>query len=95
MARTRADWERIFGTWSQGPGVTEQTKAENAERAIRKAIDASDTLRRLQVDVFAQGSYRNRTNVRQESDVDICVRLMSTFHYELPPVWRAHGRQSG
>jgi hypothetical protein len=84
MARTRTDWERIFCTWSRGPGVTEQSKAENAERAIRKAIDASETLRRLQIDVFPQGSYRNRTNVRQESDVDICVRLMSTFHYELP-----------
>lgn len=84
MARTRSDWEGVFTTWSQGPGVTEQTKAENAERAIRKAIDASDKLQALQIDVFPQGSYRNRTNVRQESDVDICIRLMSTFHYDLP-----------
>jgi predicted nucleotidyltransferase len=84
MARSRSDWEGIFTTWSQGPAATEATKAENAEKAIRKAIDASKRLQARQVDVFPQGSYRNRTNVRQDSDVDICIRLKSTFHYELP-----------
>lgn len=84
MTRSRSDWEGIFSTWSQGPASTESTKAENAEKAIRKAIDASKRLQTLDVDVFPQGSYRNRTNVRQDSDVDICVRLRSTFHYELP-----------
>ncbi len=57
---------------------------ENAERAIRKAIAASRTLALLDIDVFPQGSYRNRTNVRKESDVDICLRLRNSFHYTLP-----------
>jgi hypothetical protein len=30
------------------------------------------------IEVFAQGSYRNNTNVRQDSDVDICVRCTDT-----------------
>ena len=29
------DWESDFSTWSQGPSLTEQEKAENAERQIR------------------------------------------------------------
>lgn len=75
----RRDWERTFQSWSAAPGTTQQTKAENAERAVRAAIDASAKLARIDVRVFAQGSYRNRTNVRLESDVDICVCLMDTF----------------
>ena len=84
MARSRSDWEGIFRTWSLGPAATESAKAENAERAIRKAIDASQRLRAMDVDVFPQGSYRNRTNVRQNSDVDICVRCMSFIRAEYP-----------
>lgn len=84
-SHSRSAWEDVFSTWSNGPGSTEQTKMENAERAVRKAISASASLSRLAIQIFPQGSYRNRTNVRQESDVDICVCLMSTFHYELPP----------
>ena len=32
-------------------------------------------------DVFLQGSYKNGTNLRQDSDVDVVVRLM----YQLKP----------
>lgn len=84
MARSRSDWEGIFLTRAKGPSATESAKAENAERAIRKAIDASQRLQTLNVDVFPQGSYRNRTNVRQDSDVDICVRCMSYFRTDFP-----------
>lgn len=84
LAPAGRDWEAVFTTWSQGPGVTEQEKCENAERAVRKAIAASDALARRNVDVFAQGSYANRTNVRQDSDVDVCVRLNEPFFSDLP-----------
>jgi len=67
------DWEQTFSGWGGAPGATEQTKAENAERAVRKAIDASTKLSAKSIDVFTQGSYANRTNVRQDSDVDVCV----------------------
>jgi hypothetical protein len=78
MAKTR-DWERTFESWSTAPGTAQQRKAENAERAVRAAIDGSAELSAMEVRVFAQGSYRNRTNVRLESDVDICVCLMDKF----------------
>lgn len=77
-------WEDTFTSWAKGPAKTEQEKCENAETAIRKAIDAHEKLSSMDITVLAQGSYRNRTNVRQDSDVDICVRLNSTFFPDYP-----------
>ncbi len=76
MAR---DWESVFCSWGSAPSQTEQQKAENAEVAIRKALKASSKLTSMTLEVFAQGSYKNRTNVRQDSDVDICVLYKDAF----------------
>jgi predicted nucleotidyltransferase len=73
------DWNATFSSWGAPPGATEQTKCENAERALRKAIDASSKLAPHTIEVFTQGSYANRTNVRQDSDVDICVLYKDAF----------------
>jgi hypothetical protein len=78
------DWESTFRSWGQAPSQTEHDKCENAERAIRKAIAASSALAARSIAVFTQGSYANRTNVRQDSDVDICVLCRDVFYYELP-----------
>lgn len=78
------DWESVFATWSQGPSDTENTRAENAERQIRKAIQASEKLQNRNISVFTQGSYRNRVNVRRDSDVDIGVVCFDTFFPEYP-----------
>jgi hypothetical protein len=78
------DWEVTFNSWSRGPSDTESAKAENSERMIRKAISASSALAQRQVEVFTQGSYRNNTNVRQDSDVDVCVRLMDLIEADMP-----------
>lgn len=67
------DWEATFRTWSRPSSDTEQDKCDNAVRMVRDAIRSSALLAGEAIDVFAQGSYRNNTNVRQESDVDICV----------------------
>lgn len=66
-------WEDKFQNWGKPPSETEQEKCDNAERAVRKAIAASPALKDRDTRVFVQGSYRNRTNVRFDSDVDICV----------------------
>lgn len=73
------DWEPTFRSWGAPPSETEQTKCENAERAIRKALDASSKLSLKPIRVFTQGSYANRTNVRRDSDVDICVLYTGAF----------------
>lgn len=75
--------EESMVSWSKGPGETETTKCENAVTAIRKAITSDAHLADLDISVFVQGSYRAHTNVRQNSDVDICVRYNPSFfpHY--------------
>jgi len=78
------DWESTFRLWGQAPSQTEREKCENAERAVRKAIATSSALVARSINTFAQGSYANRTNVRQDSDVDICVLCRDVFYYDLP-----------
>lgn len=78
------DWESIFTAWAQGPSATEQERAENAERQIRQAIQASDKLKNRNIKVFTQGSYRNRVNVRRDSDVDVGVLCFDTYFPDYP-----------
>ncbi len=73
------NWEDKFKRWAAPLSVTEQQKCENAEGMVRKAIAASDALSKYDFRVFAQGSYKNNTNVRQDSDVDICICLKDVF----------------
>jgi hypothetical protein len=76
MAR---DWEAQFRTWARPPSTTETEKMERAEKAIRDAIRADAKLATHDIVVFPQGSYRNRTNVAGESDVDVCVVCRDVF----------------
>ena len=78
------DWEQIFRNWGSPPSQTEQDKCDNAERAIRKAISASARLKDSDITVFPKGSYRNRTNARLSSDVDICVLCRNTINVDYP-----------
>jgi hypothetical protein len=80
LTKSRDDWSPRFDRWAQGPSATEKEKCENAERMVRAAIAAHDGLRARNIEVFAQGSYPNRTNVRLDSDVDICVLCRDTFY---------------
>jgi hypothetical protein len=72
------DWEDTFRAWAKPSSDTEQAKMDNAESMVRAAIRACPVLAQRTIEVFPQGSYRNNTNVRQDSDVDICVRCMDT-----------------
>jgi hypothetical protein len=73
------DWEAIFRLWSKPSSDTEDQKCQNAERMIKNAIWEDEALKEHKIEIFSQGSYRNNTNVRLDSDVDICVRLMDVF----------------
>jgi len=78
------DWEDTFRNWASPPSNTEQGKCDHAETAIRRAINASLSLGHRNPKIFAKGSYRNRTNVRLDSDVDICVLCSDSFFFDLP-----------
>lgn len=53
-------------------------------KAVRNAIAASIKLKYKNIKVFSQGSYRNNTNVRNDSDVDLGVLCEETFFFNLP-----------
>jgi len=78
------DWERDFTAWSRGPDAAEQQRCENAENQVREAIAASPKLRDRSIRVFTQGSYRNRVNVRRDSDVDIGVVCFDSYFEHAP-----------
>lgn len=82
--RSKQHWEDQFRTWAGGPGDTELQRCENAVSMIKKAIASDAYLKTLDIEVFAQGSFRNLTNIPQDSDVDVSVCLKSAFYYHLP-----------
>lgn len=83
-------WETQFSQWAQPPGATENEKIENAIRAVRSAMSEDAQLSAI-TKVYAQGSYRNRVNVRQESDVDIGVLYTGNTFFEHYPEGMARG----
>ena len=78
------DWEATFTQWASPPSKSEQTRCENAINAIGNAVGGSTALKHRQIKVFVQGSYRNRVNVRQDSDVDVGVMCHDYFLNEYP-----------
>jgi hypothetical protein len=82
-------WAKWLSSAAEPPSEAQQEKARRAEAAVRAAVKASRTLSAHDVITFTQGSYRNRTNVPRDSDVDICVFCDETFFFELPPATSA------
>jgi hypothetical protein len=76
--------EADFREWSKPPTTTEEQRCTNAESVVRNAIRAYPAFATRNIEVFPQGSYRNDTNVRANSDVDICVRCMDVCFSEVP-----------
>jgi len=76
--------EQTFDNWRKPASESEEQRISNAISMIKDAIRASDDLKNKNIEIFVQGSYANNTNVRAESDVDVCVMLKDTFYSEYP-----------
>lgn len=76
--------EATFNSWKRPASETEEARISNAISMVKDAINSSDILKHKDIDVFVQGSYANNTNVRAESDVDVCVMLKDTFYSDKP-----------
>jgi predicted nucleotidyltransferase len=74
--------EETFNHWKRTASQTEETRISNAIRMVKDAVSSSNELKDKNIDIFVQGSYANDTNVRAESDVDVCVMLKDTFYSE-------------
>ena len=81
MAR---DWETRSGSGLSRQARRKSSASENAIRGIRNAVNGSAALRQRGIKVFTQGSYRNRVNTRQDSDVDVGVMLYDYFLSQYP-----------
>lgn len=73
--------ESQLETWShQGAIAT----AKATHESIRNALSTyNSSLRDNNFEIYLQGSYKNDTNIRGESDIDIVVQLNSSFQYDL------------
>lgn len=68
-------------TWCN-QGAT--TTAKATHEAVRSALSARTSLvRDRDFEVYLQGSYKNDTNIRGDSDVDVVVQLNETFYKDL------------
>ncbi|MGP5061462.1 nucleotidyltransferase domain-containing protein [Psychrobacter celer] len=74
-------------SWERPASESEEQRISNAIRMIKEAINSSEVLktRRNNIEVFIQGSYENNTNVRANSDIDVCVMLKHPF-FALYPI---------
>jgi hypothetical protein len=70
--------------WTKPPFDKEEEMAEVTKDRIQVAVDNYLPLKNLSPRVFAKGSYKNRTNVRHKSDIDVGIELTSLYALELP-----------
>ena len=77
--------EKLFAQWAKPPTKTEADRCQNAVGVVRNAIAKSFKLSGKNIKVFAQGSYRNRVNVRKDSDVDVGVLCWDSCFFDSPP----------
>jgi hypothetical protein len=67
--------EEQLSTWAN-PGAMVTAKA--TADSVRTTLKNSSRISSLDFEVYLQGSYKNDTNIRGDSDVDIVVQLNST-----------------
>lgn len=73
--------ESQLETWAKQGSVTQSSTTYNA---IKNALESKSTpYASKDYKVFLQGSYGNDTNIYAESDVDIVIKLASTFQQDL------------
>jgi len=83
MARDR-DWHETFKQWTAASSEHEEALGANARGLIRQALHEHEPLALRRFETYATGSYRNNTNVRYGSDIDVAVVLHDRVFYDLP-----------
>ena len=73
--------ESQLETWShQGAITTAKATADSIKNALNSYINRPDG---VEFEIYLQGSYKNDTNIRGDSDVDVVAQLNSTFYNNL------------
>jgi hypothetical protein len=77
--------EQQLITWSHQGSITLSSDTYNS---IKSCIDKINWNSDISYEIYLTGSYKNSTNIRANSDVDVLVEFKSIFHSnknELPP----------
>jgi len=74
--------DETLDTWRKPASETEEQKISNAISMIKDAIYAHDLLKNKNIEFVVQGSYGNNTNIKLDSDIDICAMYTDTFYSE-------------
>jgi hypothetical protein len=72
--------ESQFDTWSNQGAIATSMRTHES---IRNALDDHDWPVHINFEIYLQGSYKNDTNIRGDSDVDVVVQLKSAFYHNL------------
>ena len=83
-SRSRNSWNERFGHWERPASTTEENQIQRSANMVQQALNNNPWLVQHDVRVVPQGSYHNNTNVRQESDMDLCA-LHPTIHLSFDP----------
>jgi hypothetical protein len=65
--------EDLLRRYSKPSSDAEQQRQDAAEALVRDAVAAAPALAGIRLSVVPKGSYKNNTNVRLDSDVDVAV----------------------
>lgn len=76
---SRAKWARYLRMWGRPPSPSETGQIARTARMITVAVRRHPWFRTQRLRIFIQGSYANNTNVRLNSDMDLCVCLTDGF----------------
>ena len=72
--------EAVLDNWRKPLSETEEQKISNAISMIKDAVRAHSDLSKLDIEFIVQGSYGNNTNIKLDSDIDVCVMLKNPFY---------------
>lgn len=77
--------ETLLAKWVRPSSDNEVTQQERAVRMVTEAIEACLSLKGVDRNIYAKGSYANNTNVRLDSDVDVSVDCHALLYWDYAP----------
>src|SRR6266487_5390310 len=75
--------EAQLKTWSNQGAITSAIQAYEAVRRALQAEKSPLTQKKIEYEVYLQGSYKNSTNFYGNSDVDVVVQLNSSYQRDI------------
>ncbi|KAB8033586.1 nucleotidyltransferase domain-containing protein [Fluviispira multicolorata] len=76
--------ENKLKEWSKPTSDTEIEKCERSLRMVKEAVNSDSNLSKMNLEVYAKGSFYNRTNIPSDSDVDIAIVAKDYFFNKYP-----------